>query len=266
MTTVLTSGSFDMLHLGHVDYLERAAAFGDVLGVGVDSDEKIRSRKGPHRPYVPEAERIQMLQHLRTVDYVYLKHADWPRWHLISLIDPDVLVCTEDTYTPEEIQEIESTFGCKVEVLERTHPVSTTERAVAIAAALTAQEGERGGTVDALTEAESTALAGEVWQETDGVLLLCVVPGETWGDLRGERVPWDAPLIARPLRRLLDTQGQLVAAPSSIDDAVRAAKAKAWNEGRASAHGYDLSDPLDREEYDEEFGGDGINPYREASR
>jgi D-glycero-beta-D-manno-heptose 1-phosphate adenylyltransferase len=51
---VLTSGSFDLIHLGHVKYLTRAKQLGDVLVVGVDSDAKIRGRKGPGRPMVPE--------------------------------------------------------------------------------------------------------------------------------------------------------------------------------------------------------------------
>ena len=55
------------------------------------------------------------------------------------------------------------------------------------------------------------ARAGEVWQEADGVLLLCVEPGKWWQDFRGDRVPWDAPTIARPLRLLLDRDGNLAA-------------------------------------------------------
>jgi hypothetical protein len=56
---------------------------------------------------------------------------------------------------------------------------------------------------------ESDAKAGEVWQESDGVLLLCLDPGVTWRDFNGADVPWNAVLIARPLRRLLDAQGHL---------------------------------------------------------
>src|ERR1700680_1483199 len=57
---VLTSGSFDLIHLGHVKYLARAKELGDVLAVGVDSDAKIRRRKGEDRPMVPEGERLEM--------------------------------------------------------------------------------------------------------------------------------------------------------------------------------------------------------------
>ena len=77
---VLTSGSFDLIHLGHVKYLQRAKEFGGVLVVGVDSDAKIRRRKGDDRPMVPEAERLEMLAYQRPVDLIYLKHDDDPRW------------------------------------------------------------------------------------------------------------------------------------------------------------------------------------------
>ena len=64
---VLTSGSFDLIHLGHVKYLERARQQGDVLAVGVDSDAKIRARKGDDRPMVPERERLELLAYQRPV-------------------------------------------------------------------------------------------------------------------------------------------------------------------------------------------------------
>src|SRR5271156_3110053 len=57
---VLTQGSWDMVHIGHARYLEEAKRHGDFLVVGVDSDEKIRRRKGPDRPVVPEGERLEM--------------------------------------------------------------------------------------------------------------------------------------------------------------------------------------------------------------
>src|ERR1700754_4265070 len=76
---VLTSGSFDLIHLGHVKYLARAKEAGGergILVVGVDSDAKIRRRKGDDRPMVPEAERLEMLAYQRPVDYIYLKDED----------------------------------------------------------------------------------------------------------------------------------------------------------------------------------------------
>jgi len=64
---------------------------------------------------------------------------------------------------------------------------------------------------DELREPEADAIAGEVWQEADNVLLLCVIPNRVWQDFNGQRFPWDAPTVARPLRRLLDRAGNLVA-------------------------------------------------------
>src|SRR5262245_56837292 len=67
---VLTSGTWDLFHVGHAEYLEKSKGLGDILIVGVDSDEKVKARKGPHRPVVPEAERVRILSHLRHVDVI----------------------------------------------------------------------------------------------------------------------------------------------------------------------------------------------------
>ena len=69
---VLTSGSFDVIHEGHSMYLEAARQFGDFLIVGLDSDEKIRGRKGDNRPVVPQMERLRMVTHQRGVGLVTL--------------------------------------------------------------------------------------------------------------------------------------------------------------------------------------------------
>jgi D-glycero-beta-D-manno-heptose 1-phosphate adenylyltransferase len=128
LKVVLTSGTFDILHEGHSMYLEAARAFGDFLIVGVDSDEKVRKRKGPWRPAVPELERLRMVTHQRGVGLVTLKHSDDPRWSLITTVRPDVLVATADTYSPEEIAELEAKHCGRVEVLERMATVSTSAR------------------------------------------------------------------------------------------------------------------------------------------
>lgn len=108
---VLTSGSFDILHIGHARYLEEAKRHGDVLVVGVDSDTKVQKRKGPMRPVVPENERVQMLAHLRSVDIVTLKYPDEPRWELIRQIAPDTLIVTEETYDEATIDELRQLCG-----------------------------------------------------------------------------------------------------------------------------------------------------------
>lgn len=125
---VLTSGTFDILHEGHSMYLEAARQFGDFLIVGVDSDEKVRARKGPSRPAVPELERLRMVTHQRGVGLVTVKPADDTRWSLIRAVRPDVLVATADTYTDEEIAELEADYCGRVEVLDRMATVSTSAR------------------------------------------------------------------------------------------------------------------------------------------
>ncbi|HEX8204945.1 MAG TPA: adenylyltransferase/cytidyltransferase family protein [Solirubrobacteraceae bacterium] len=125
---VLTSGSFDLIHLGHVKYLAKAKEKGDVLVVGVDSDAKIRTRKGEDRPMVPEQERLEMLAHQRPVDLLYLKPDEEERWALIKAVEPDVLVLTTDhSYTEAEQAELEEIVG-SIEVIERQATITTSER------------------------------------------------------------------------------------------------------------------------------------------
>jgi D-beta-D-heptose 7-phosphate kinase/D-beta-D-heptose 1-phosphate adenosyltransferase len=128
LKVVLTMGTFDILHEGHSMYLEAARGFGDFLIVGVDSDEKVRRRKGDWRPAVPELERLRMVTHQRGVGLVTLKPADEARWSLIAAVRPDVLVATADTYQPDEIAELEAKHCGRVEVLDRMATVSTSAR------------------------------------------------------------------------------------------------------------------------------------------
>ncbi len=125
---VLTQGSFDLVHIGHARYCQEAKKQGDVLIVGVDSDEKIRVRKGPDRPIVPQEERIEMLSYFGAVDLVVLKELSAPKYHLVQLVQPDVLVATRDTYTPTAIKELEKICG-KVVVLD---PMATTSTSAKI--------------------------------------------------------------------------------------------------------------------------------------
>ena len=125
---VLTSGSFDVIHEGHSMYLEAARQFGDFLIVGLDSDEKIRRRKGENRPVVPQMERLRMVTHQRGVGLVTLKQTHHPKWALIKAVRPDVLVATEETYTQAEITELEAKYCGRVKVLERMATVSTSAR------------------------------------------------------------------------------------------------------------------------------------------
>src|SRR5438093_645745 len=69
---VFTNGTFDLLHVGHVRYLETARSFGDILVVGINSDASARVYKGPGRPVVPQDERAEIVAALRCVDYAII--------------------------------------------------------------------------------------------------------------------------------------------------------------------------------------------------
>ena len=88
---VFTNGVFDILHPGHVRYLQAARALGDVLIVGLNADESVRRNKGPGRPINPEQERAEMLAALECVDAVVIFHEDIPD-AIIRLVQPDILV------------------------------------------------------------------------------------------------------------------------------------------------------------------------------
>ncbi|HEU4402530.1 MAG TPA: D-glycero-beta-D-manno-heptose 1-phosphate adenylyltransferase [Candidatus Polarisedimenticolia bacterium] len=98
---VFTNGCFDLLHVGHLVLLETARSLGDVLVVGVNTDRSVRRIKGPGRPIVPLAERMEMLAALRAVDYVVPFDAPTPA-RLIQALRPDVLVKGGD-YRPAQI-------------------------------------------------------------------------------------------------------------------------------------------------------------------
>lgn len=89
---VFTNGCFDLMHIGHVRYLEQAKALGDVLVVGVNSDDSVRRlNKGPDRPIVPDVQRAEVVAALAAVDYVVIFSEPDPS-RLIATLQPDVLV------------------------------------------------------------------------------------------------------------------------------------------------------------------------------
>jgi D-glycero-beta-D-manno-heptose 1-phosphate adenylyltransferase len=90
-TVVFTNGVFDLLHPGHVRYLQHARALGDALVVGLNSDRSVRANKGSDRPITPEHERSEILAALCAVDGVVIFDEDTPR-DLIAAIQPDILV------------------------------------------------------------------------------------------------------------------------------------------------------------------------------
>lgn len=125
---VLTMGTFDLFHVGHAKYLAEARRHGDVLIVGVDSDDKVKLRKGPSRPIVPEGERMEILCHQRAVDIVTIKPYTPEKWELIKLIQPNVLIATAETYTPEELEQLRGEYCGEIVVLKPMAETSTTAR------------------------------------------------------------------------------------------------------------------------------------------
>jgi rfaE bifunctional protein nucleotidyltransferase chain/domain len=109
---VFTNGCFDILHVGHVRYLQAASRLGDALVVAINSDRSVRELKGDERPIVNERERAEMLAALGAVDYVTIFDESSPR-ALIAAILPDILVKGGD-YGLEEIhgrEEVEAAGG-----------------------------------------------------------------------------------------------------------------------------------------------------------
>lgn len=90
-TVVFTNGVFDILHPGHLRYLQQARALGDALIVGLNADASVRRNKGPARPVNPEAERAEILEALACVDAVVVFEEDTPA-DIIQAVQPDILV------------------------------------------------------------------------------------------------------------------------------------------------------------------------------
>ena len=122
---VMTNGCFDILHRGHVDYLQKARALGDALIVAVNSDESVQRLKGPTRPIVPLENRMDVLAALGCVDFVVPFTEDTPQ-RLIARVLPDILVKGGD-YKVEQIAGHKEVLenGGKVKVLNFVDNCST---------------------------------------------------------------------------------------------------------------------------------------------
>lgn len=125
-TVVCTNGCFDILHVGHVRYLEATKAFADFSIVLLNSDKSVKSIKGPTRPINNELDRAELLSALKCVDYVVLFDEDSPR-NLLDEIKPDVYTKGAD-YTMETLPEadIMRKNGTRVEFIKFVEGKSTT--------------------------------------------------------------------------------------------------------------------------------------------
>jgi rfaE bifunctional protein nucleotidyltransferase chain/domain len=94
---VLTQGVYDLFHVGHKRYLEEAKGFGDILIVGVDTDELTKKRKGPKRPFDKLTDRVEILSGLRSVDLITIRNEHDHMYRLIKVVQPHVLVMSKTT-------------------------------------------------------------------------------------------------------------------------------------------------------------------------
>jgi rfaE bifunctional protein nucleotidyltransferase chain/domain len=123
---VFTNGVFDILHRGHVEYLQKAKALGDLLIIGLNSDSSVRRIKGPQRPLCSQEDRAIVLSALACVDHIVLFDEDTPQ-KLIEALVPDILVKGAD-YSVEQIvgADVVLKNGGKVLPIELTPGKSTT--------------------------------------------------------------------------------------------------------------------------------------------
>jgi D-beta-D-heptose 7-phosphate kinase/D-beta-D-heptose 1-phosphate adenosyltransferase len=123
---VFTNGCFDLLHRGHIEYLTRAKALGDILIVGLNADQSVRRLKGSWRPIVGQDDRAAVLAALSVVDYVCIFEEDTP-YELIRTVVPDILVKGAD-WSVEEIvgKDIVESAGGSVHTIDFLPDRSTT--------------------------------------------------------------------------------------------------------------------------------------------
>lgn len=123
---VFTNGCFDILHVGHMKYLEEAKSFGDYLFVGVNSDESVRRLKGPTRPINNEQDRAELLAGLKSVDYTVVFTEDTPV-ELIEELKPSIHIKGGD-YKKEDLPEtkVVESYGGEVYIVSLVEGKSTT--------------------------------------------------------------------------------------------------------------------------------------------
>ncbi len=123
---VFTNGCFDILHAGHVRYLDKARSFGDCLVLGLNSDSSVKANKGPSRPINSENDRVKVVGALKAVDYVVL-FGEQTAEALIAKVKPDVYVKGGD-YTLDTLPEakIVQSYGGQVEFVQMVEGRSTT--------------------------------------------------------------------------------------------------------------------------------------------
>ena len=124
--TVMCSGSYDLFHAGHADFLERASAFGEILIVAVNRDASIGRYKSYLRPFINEFYRIAVVSAIGCVDHVLLLEDDDP-CKLIEALQPDVYVNGTEWQGKDPEKAIVESYGGQTVYLDKLLPVSTTD-------------------------------------------------------------------------------------------------------------------------------------------
>lgn len=130
-TITLVGGCFDILHYGHLEFLEKAKNQGNVLFVMLESDESIKKRKGKNRPIHSQIDRANILSSVKSVDYILLLphlKTDLEYYNLVKSIEPDIIAVTEkDPAYNNKVEQAEMVGGKVVEVVSLIPNISTKE-------------------------------------------------------------------------------------------------------------------------------------------
>lgn len=121
---VFVNGTFDILHKGHLQLLNYAKNLGDVLYVGIDSDNRVKEKKGKNRPIHNQTDRAEFLVNLKSVDYVVLFNTDKELEYLVKNIEPDIMIVGSDWKNKTVIG---SEYAKELKFFDRIDGYSTTK-------------------------------------------------------------------------------------------------------------------------------------------
>ena len=123
-TRIFVNGTFDILHPGHIQLLNYAKSLGDSLTVGIDSDRRVREKKGPTRPVNSVGDRAYMLQNLKAVDYIVIFDSDEELERCIKTVKPDIMVVGSDW---KDKSVIGSMYSAELRFFDRIEEYATTK-------------------------------------------------------------------------------------------------------------------------------------------
>ena len=124
MKHIFVNGTFDILHPGHIQLLNYAKSLGDSLTVGIDSDRRVREKKGPTRPVNSVGDRAYMLQNLKAVDYIVVFDSDEELERCIKTVKPDIMVVGSDW---KDKSVIGSMYAAELRFFDRIEEYATTK-------------------------------------------------------------------------------------------------------------------------------------------